>query len=745
MPLNFSSISTGVAKAITSQPLVQAAMNISSQMSSRPDADGIVESFFNTFTLGKVAGGPPYPNVLEEFASYTPLWTLACLEPNQYNNPNSYRGNKAALKHVIFSSAGRFGAERTVTAGGQPEYFVNNFDLNARTAQSNTGGNSNILQLEFDVYEPYSMGYFIESLQAAAIGAGYANYNGTPFLLMLEFYGHKDNGEMFANTELLTKYFPINFIEVKFNVTEGGSNYKCKCIPANHSGWAATAQQIPNDMTLRGSSVEEMLTSGQVSLCGTLNAQQLKLQQENKLLYPDEYLVVFPAEWNDPVGLPTDIGPRIDAPVVNLPYTEGETAGKGPRPGKYTGSYGLGPVGAADLDFGPTTGGNYNFGFESDVVDEATGIINRDKLKIDPSQRTFTFPPGTTVQNIIQQVILSSKYAKDAINPQNMDDAGMISWFRVDVQVELGEFDPIRNERQKRYIFRAMPFYVHNSIFRNPTAAPPGYVEVNKKIAKEYNYIYTGKNNDLLKFDIQINNLFNMGRSKTSPEDSASIANPDLHQSAEDPDQKVKANVGDNPASVAVEGSSPAKLDPNITKNPIKGGYGAETVAQKVALMFQNSLLSQGSDGDLLNIDIEILGDPYFIIDAGMGNYIGDVYQSPKDQITSDSTMNYQGTDCYIRILFRNPIEPELESVSEYGLYKFAPGQTVNRYSGIYKVLECKNRFSDGVFKQVLKCNRMPNQPQDYEGIPGQNKVTPPAKSSAYDLSEPDDVPYGPF
>jgi hypothetical protein len=48
-------------------------------------------------------------------------------------------------------------------------------------------------------------------------------------------------------------------------------------------------------------------------------------------------------------------------------------------------------------------------------------------------------------------------------------------------------------------------------VFRAPGTNPPGYKKLNELVAKEYNYIYTGKNNNVLKFDIQINQLFHSG------------------------------------------------------------------------------------------------------------------------------------------------------------------------------------------------------------------------------------------
>ena len=36
----------------------------------------------------------------------------------------------------------------------------------------------------------------------------------------------------------------------------------------------------------------------------------------------------------------------------------------------------------------------------------------------------------TPITQIISQMVLSSEYAKRAIDPENLDAAGMINWFR---------------------------------------------------------------------------------------------------------------------------------------------------------------------------------------------------------------------------------------------------------------------------------------------------------------------------
>ena len=123
-----------------------------------------------------------------------------------------------------------------------------------------------------------------------------------------------------------------------------------------------------------------------------------------------------------------------------------------------------------------------------------------------------------------------------------------------------------------------------------------------------------------------------------------------------------------------------------------------------------------------MKVNLEVIGDPYWITDSGMGNYISDFYGSedgpekgPYALVDGDQCLNYQGTDTYIRIIFATPVEPLLGTTGVGGLYSFPKGK-INPYSGIYKVIHCTNSFRDGKFTQVLECTRQPNQAQDFEG-----------------------------
>jgi hypothetical protein len=150
----------------------------------------------------------------------------------------------------------------------------------------------------------------------------------------------------------------------------------------------------------------------------------------------------------------------------------------------------------------------------------------------------------------------------------------------------------------------------------------------------------------------------------------------------------------------------------------------------------------------MVNIEMEILGDPYFLADSGINSN----YFSPKginSQVTGDNSLNYEGSDIFIYIAFRTPVEPNLSVSGEGGLYEFPNGGKESPYSGIYKVISLENSFSSGKFTQKLKLIRPPGQKNDLVGqeaivkgnlaLYGQLFSKPPASTPAADTSVNDE------
>jgi len=689
-----------------------------------------------------LAGGPPFANKLEQFASYSALWTMACITPAQFNNPSSYRGNPGALNNVIFSSAGRYDGQRTRTAQGVPEFFVDNVNVEASVAPIPGAGNSFSTKFQFDVIEPYSMGLFLQSLQVAAINSGYPNYlSDCPFLFKLEIVGNTDDGSVVPTNETLTRYFTLKLTDVKMSVTEGGSRYSVNAVPLHHLGKANTVDTIYTDVAIVGGNVSEVLATGERSLVNVLNTAQKDLVAKGTQAVPDIYEIVFPSDASDPLGLSNPANTELANSLLtaikdpNLDTFKRTIAG---RSKSETTNVGNSPIASASMNFTAESGGNPEYKKENDLVDEKSGTIQRGKMSINVGTRTFTFPQGERITEIVQRVIMSSDYTTQAL--KEPDENGMYNWFRLDVQMQILEYDPKRNTQAKKYVIRVLPYKVSSEVYKNPTAPGQGQKQREKIIAKRYDYVYTGQNNDILKFDLVFDGMFFTGAQTRATGDSKNIANPNIQNPVDTPRGTTPVQTGSAGPAVNVPTSAPVKPDSSIATRTATGN---KTTDKLVEDAFRNAY--EKSSADMINLEIDIIGDPYYLSDSGINsNYFAK--KGPNDQTTADESMNYEGSEIFVYLSFRTPVEPNLGTSQQGGLYDF-PQAGVSPYSGVFKVTNLTHKFSSGTFTQTLKLIRMPGQGGDYVGIQnivrGTNNIygtdipVPPKTSPAADAPVP--------
>jgi hypothetical protein len=248
-------------------------------------------------------------NPMEQFASYTCLWTLACLTPDQFNNPASYRSSPQALSNIVFASGGRYNDQRVKTFFGSPEYFINNFQMNCIIGTNEKTGNSNAIKFSFDIMEPHSMGLLLQSMQNAAVKAGYLSYlDNAPYVLRMDIQGYDELGRVIKTIK--PKFFTLKIVSMKFSVNEGGSLYKVEAIPYNHQGFSDAVNVTYTDIKISGDLkgtgiVSEVLATSKDSLAAVLNRNEDKLKVEGRIGEPDQYAVQFPTlagEWKSSAG-----------------------------------------------------------------------------------------------------------------------------------------------------------------------------------------------------------------------------------------------------------------------------------------------------------------------------------------------------------------------------------------------------------------------------------------------------------
>ena len=685
-------------------------------------------------------------NVLKTFASFNYNITLACLTTNEINFPEStYRVGPPEVT-VLRSGGEGIGSSKALTAfetsDAKLEYFIDEVEMKSIIAPTTQTRTANATTFSFKVHEPYSMGLFLQSMMMAALQAGHRDYQKAPYALIIEFKGFDDNGNLVNGGALSRRVFPIKISKVDFDVNAGGSAYNISAYAWNETALSNITQYTKTDISITGDSVLELLQKGPNSLTNELNNRiRTVAEGQTTVTNKDEYFIMFPEELKSSLGIDSlqNSGPAQTAAMTleefyrkssgltnfnNLPdvgqqkveeefntfkelYITNNNISSSVRRFAEDGAL-ANDIASATIAQSMATGGAVPFGQEAYVKDE-NGNFKSDEITITPDFRTLIFPTGTSIEQIIEEVLMISSYAKNSATQFIPDADGMIDWFRVHTQTFLIPDEAVRQatgENPKVFIYAVVPYKVHSSVFSNSSQPSVGIVKRKEQAAKSYDYIYTGKNDDIIDFEINFNNSFYTalsaninggGDSRMAARDGANASNQENY----------------TPAAGNTEGSGysdPATLED--AKAPGTGGGGGAAIqspAVQVARMFNEAIVNNQTD--MISMELTVLGDPYYLADSGVGNY-----SSPAAArgYTADGSMDYQRSEVEVDVNFRTPIDYNDDGGMTFPQRGTEP---VGQFSGLYKVLTVQNNFSGGKFTQVL--NLLRRKKQDDANITG--------------------------
>ncbi len=741
--VNSSSLATG-PEFMTNTTTIDPKAGVS------PQYKNAVQGKFANAVASKLGIGSigPLPNDLRDFASYNYIWTLGCLNNYEINFPDkTYRKRDPSI--VILRSGGNAGngGATAYESKGKVEYYIDNVDINCLITPSEKYKQSNAFQIDFEIMEPYSMGLFLQALQVAALRCGHKNYLEAPYVLSVDFKGWNDNGINVSKPNL-RRIFPLSLVNIDFEVNEGGSMYKVKAIPWHEQALADQAQSVKTDVTIVGKNVQELLQSGGKSLAEVLNNREQEKKKAKEVITPNEYVIIFPkgrtsadenllGETEDDVGATADpnkeaggerelseekkrelyesitgennaqVPEDFDAELSKLLGTVVKRSAIGESIRDFAEKKeNLNDIGKSNLVSSYLDGGQQPFGRPKFVESEKTkGTFERGKVQISDNGRALTFKSGTTIQEIIEEVVILSDYGRKVAEAEP-DQFGMIPWFKIQPSVYL-----ITDEKQMNlsgkypmvFVYRVVPFKAHVSRYAPVTKASPGIEMLKSQAVKEYDYIYSGKNDDVLKFDLNFNLAFFTSISPFGGKTQSGVKDVEQNKTAgKDENPKTKPIEGDS-SNISQSGSPTLQEKPKQGTGGTGGTNGLNSTPTSIARDFNDALVN--SDVDLITASMTIMGDPYYIADSGMGNYSAGT--TPIINITEDGTMDYQSSEVDVLVNFRTPLD-----ISQTGGYDF-PRLGISptgAFSGLYQVYMVRNSFSEGVFSQDLKMIRRKNQ-----------------------------------
>ena len=691
------------------------------------------------FSTGPVFKDPKIGNVLNNYRSYTYNFTLSALPKAISNEPKKYQSGSAP--YTVLKSGGKGATGIAGVAGptsaqveandltqqytedptavqqsqknidslkfnadlvpgfnknspGRFDMFIDKFEITTSHSPGAIIGFIPQASFRFTVVEPYSINGFLEALHVAAVSAGYVSYIGATFLITLKFLGYPDNdtAENPASPEEVpfsTRSWPVVLTKASLEVTEKGAVYTCEATEAGGMAVADSVNVLKKSLTFEGIKLQDALAGPIDSERPANYAGNDFVTKVNKLqkdsvkdrtggeIY-DEYQVFFP--------MPSESGGDYDYTKVNK---IGQT--------KLADTAQI--LKSGGMEDPQTTEKKTNY--KNNPDDKSTEII-----KLDPSTGKYQlqFAEGFNISSIITNTIRDSEYIADLIkalkeNPGSViDKNGYVEYFRMQTEVE--QFDTINPETKKpKAIFKYIvtPFKVHVSTIKglpttlwDPIKYPPFAV-------RTYDYMYTGKNIDVINFKINFNSFYQtavpfelnndiiQSSIGAAPGNSTDITfnNPTSNNDAA---QLQNSVVTSRPASVPyvpADGPGAPKSD-NAYRN----------LSRFIHTQFLN--FSESS----MSLTLDIIGDPLYISTNGFNGY----YSGPNGAgFTQNGEADFITYQVPVSVNFRNPID-----IGKSGFMDFSEQQIP--YSGIYQVTSINNFFTEGIFKQRLNLVRLEGQ-----------------------------------
>lgn len=717
--INTKAITSGVG----STPLVEsgpasAMSSITSPISGAVDSVG---NFFKGLTGGTQVK-LPLPNVLSSYATYNYIIGIGALSQEDYTSHSYIKGKQIPL---ICKSGSIDPDNRVLTAYGKFEYYIDNVSIDSLLGCE--GLNTNVSTMSFDIIEPYSMGLFLLSVQTAALNAGFKNWRDGLYLMTIEFRGNKETGQM-LNISEAKRYIPFMFTNMQISTKESGTVYQITAYAPNEVA-KTTEYNARSDVAIKGKTVQEVLQTGEKSLQVVINNRLKQHVKDKTMNEPDEILILFPQtasgggnteednkESKDSATAKPNSGKSGSSIEKELGVTRSKSTGNLVQPNGQCNE-----LGNAKLGFNSERRADTPMSKDNAVYDKKTDVWVRGNNSVNLEENNFKFAQNASIIDMINEVLLMSEYPDKALKADALDSNGMRTWWDVNTQVYYKDSEANLAKTGKKpriLVYRVTPKKRHSSRSVAPNAKAPGIENLKKNIVKVYEYIYTGHNTEILKFNIDFSVNFSTAmQADTMARSQDHLTKDDLGNQAKPNKtgffsflEELIAPVSEGFAPETEVGSVPssAKHDATSTRTDKKGGGGTETNITRAARTFHDAITNQL---DMIMLDLDIMGDPYWINQSGLGTYIATPVAK---NLNDDNTVDYLNSEVHILITFRTPVDINQPT----GFYTFGGASStapVIQFTGLYLVNKVVSSFSKGQFRQTLTGSRIPNQEKKTE------------------------------
>ena len=513
------------------------------------------------------------------------------------------------------------------------DYYIDNLVIRNSVSPTELAGTASAYQILFNVTEPYGV-KFIDSLIKAATQQGYVNHMQAVYNLKIDFKGMDD---AYAPKDIPTasRHIPIHIYAIDMVVEAGVTTYQIQAAPAHYSGLNDIYNFVSEDVNAYGNTVGEIVNS----FFERYTEIQRRRNKDGLILQPDEFeLDVKGSEdiLSSPVGYDQNSAPHRTKNVSIL-----QSDGPPGQPG-----------------------------------------------------RKVSVAKGTNIVEFLNKVVIESEYYRNKFDDNNKlvdkDSDGFTKYLRIFTKTQILSPDngSGRQAVKIKYYLRSQRVSAQHLNYDNNED-----LVSNVKASRTYDYLYTGKNKDVL--DFNINYKFAYYQPIPYFDASGNVTENDKITAQKDGSNSdassSSSNADGDVSDTAVVGQR-KEYQSIIPDNDAKG-LGMASIFDQII---------KNPSADLIVVQLDILGDPYWIEQKSVHTNNMSGKSEGGSNTYLDGSVLPDDTEIFIRLNFKVP--SDIDDEKDNGLFKIDDAAF---FQGIYKVFLCESRMEGGLFTQSLQMVRM--------------------------------------
>lgn len=610
----------------------------------------------------------PTRNPLHQYVNWTYNLSLYALSKDEYNANICYGPTVNPGGSLLIASGG---IQEGRHAAFKEDFYFDRLKINSPASLTVKDRNSQSSTLEFTIIEPMGVTLFNRLIEVAD-ERGFKKISEMPYVLKIKWKGYNIDGSP-AKIDIV-KVYPIQLNSVNMKINQRGAQYDIVASPYNSSALGDAVAGNPVRIESSAPTVGEAFLSNIVAdppktsdLLTQVPASDVHVRSYTGALNKWYKQQALDKHATNTDSIVFEIHPDIaNAKLVETKEVTVQEIYM-PKPGT------------------------------PEAIQNCATSNTRPKAALNSN---MSFSQGTAIHELLSTVIRESTYITDQVKDEQKGQGdpgrGMVKWFKVLTRVDIGEWEPAFNRNVRKYIYRVVPYETENTKNRS---FPMTTLENLPPVVKEYNYIFTGKNDDVISLDLQFNALW-FNTVTTNQENAPALSGgqestPTLSPDPEGATAAQAAAMASEVASGKAQFAS-AIFPTATTTTSLRVGSGSKGEKSKE---IQQQLLSKPG-GDMQTVQLKIVGDPDFLKQDEF------LYWNARGDTTPNGSITTDVKGVYISILAKTATDYNDQGLAIPGTGKY----TMCAFAGIYQVTTLESEFAQGKFTQTLQCSRFSSQ-----------------------------------